>query len=148
MEDKLNGIFDYIGLKNKINSLPNGTDTFLSKAFSQNGVELSGGEGQKVAIARALYKDSSIMILDEPTAELDVKTESEIYEDFLTVSGNKTALFISHRLAVSRLVDKIVVLDKGKIIEYGSHTELIEQNGIYRKMYDLQSKPYILRNIQ
>ena len=148
MEDKLNGIFDYIGLKNKINSLPNGTDTFLSKAFSQNGVELSGGEGQKVAIARALYKDSSIMILDEPTAELDVKTESEIYEDFLTVSGNKTALFISHRLAVSRLVDKIVVLDKGKIIEYGSHTELIEQNGIYRKMYDLQSKPYILRDIQ
>ena len=148
MEDKLNSIIDYIGLKNKINSLPDGTDTFLSKAFSQNGVELSGGEGQKVAIARALYKDSSIMILDEPTAELDVKTESEIYEDFLTVSGNKTAIFISHRLAVSRLVDKIVVLDKGKIIEYGSHTELIEQNGIYRKMYDLQSKPYILRDIQ
>ena len=142
-EDKLNEIFDYIRLNEKIKSLPNGIDTFISKAFSKEGVELSGGEGQKISIARALYKDSPILILDEPTAELDVKTESDIYEDFLTVAKNKTAIFISHRLAISRLVDKIVVLDKGKIIESGTHKELMEQNGVYCKMYNLQSKPYI-----
>ncbi len=141
-KDKINSIFENIGLNDKINSLPEGENTYISKIFSDKGVELSGGEGQKIAISRALYKESPIMILDEPTAALDVKTESKMYEDFLKIAKSKTAIFISHRLAISKLVDNIIVLDNGKVAEHGNHRELMRKNGIYRKMYELQSKPY------
>ena len=136
-------IFGGLGMNNFIENLPDGLDTCLTKNFSQSGIELSGGEGQKLAIARAIYKNAPVLILDEPTASLDAKAESEIYEDFFNMSRNKTAIFISHRLAASTVADNIAVFADGKIAEYGSHGVLMKQNGLYAKMYRKQSKPYI-----
>lgn len=132
-----------LGLDGLVSSLPDGLNTCLSKNFSETGVELSGGEGQKLAIARAVYKDAPLLILDEPTASLDVRAESEIYEAFFRMSNDKTTIFISHRLTASTVADRIIVFDKGHIIESGSHNELLEKNGLYAEMYKKQSKPYV-----
>ena len=106
------------------------------------GIEPSGGEGQKLAIARAVYKDSPLVILDEPTASIDVRAESEIYENFFNLAKNKTTIFISHRLACSKSADNIAVFESGKIAEYGSHGELMARGELYSEMYKKQSEPY------
>ena len=134
---------DELGMKGTIEKFPLGLDTYISRVFSTDGIELSGGEGQKLAIVRAFYKNTPLLILDEPTASLDVKTECEIYEDFLKVSSSKTTVFISHRLAASTLADNIAVFSDGEIIEYGNHNALIKQNGIYADMFKKQSKSYL-----
>lgn len=131
-----------IGLGTLINRLPNGADTYLTRSFDSNGVELSGGEGQKLAIARAVYKNSPILILDEPTAALDPKAESEIYDSYFRIAAKKTTIFISHRLSSSTVADKIALFENGKIMEYGTHTELMKNDGEYARMFGIQKKAY------
>jgi ABC-type multidrug transport system fused ATPase/permease subunit len=141
--DKVRRVIHEVGLDRFTGELPNGLDTYISKQFDAGGVELSGGQGQKLAIARALYRNTPVLILDEPTASLDPKAESEIYENFFRAAREKTTIFISHRLAASTIADKIAVFCSGRIIEYGSHAALMEQNGVYAEMFRKQSSPYI-----
>ena len=107
-------------------------------------MELSGGQKQKTAIARALYKNSPIVILDEPTAALDPLAEAEIYEDFNKMVGGKTAIYISHRLSSCKFCDQIAVFSEGNIKEYGTHDQLMQiPDGIYKEMFTTQAKPYL-----
>lgn len=141
-EEEMQTLCTRFGFDSFVSSTPNGLQTHISKVFDPSGIELSGGERQKTAILRALYKDAPVLILDEPTASLDAKTESEIYSDFFRMTENKTAIFISHRLAVSSLADHIAVFDNGRLVEYGCHSDLIRENGIYAEMYKKQSSFY------
>lgn len=106
------------------------------------GIDISGGEAQRLAIARALYKDAPFVILDEPTAALDPIAEAEIYENFNEMILGKTAIYISHRMSSCKFCDRIVVLEKGMISEVGNHRELIENQGIYAKLYETQAQYY------
>ena len=142
--DKIGNILKELDLAEFISRLPNGLDTYVGRNFSNEGIDPSGGEGQKLAIAKAMYKDSPILILDEPTASLDALAESEIYEQFFKLSASQTTIFISHRLAVSTIADRIVVFDKGNIVECGTHNALMKNDGLYAKMYLKQSKPYAI----
>ncbi len=117
-------------------------DTFLTKVILKSGVELSGGQQQRLLLARALYKDGPILVLDEPTAALDPIAESQVYEQYQKYTENKTAVFISHRLASTRFSDRIVMIEQGKIVEMGTHSELMEKGGAYAKMYQVQSDYY------
>ena len=115
----------------------------INKQFDENGVELSGGEGQKLAIARALYKDAPMIILDEPTSALDPVAEYEMYRHFDNLVKGRTAIYISHRLSSTRFTDKIAVLSEGRLVEYGSHRELIgNKDGLYSKMFTIQAENY------
>ena len=130
------------GVLQKIKSLKQGGETILSKLFDEAGIELSGGQLQKIALCRAIYKDAPVIILDEPTASLSPLAEADLYKSFHNLVKNKTAIYISHRLSSSTISDKICVLQNGEVIEYGSHNELLKLNGEYTKMYQLQSKYY------
>lgn len=131
------------GLKEKIDLLPQGIDTQMTKIIDEEGTLFSGGQNQKLAIARALYKkDSKALILDEPTASLDALAEEKIYKELDDIVGDKTLIFISHRLASTSFCDKIALLDGGKIVEYGSHQELMAKDGLYKKMFATQGKYY------
>lgn len=127
------------GLGTKIDALPNGIHTKLNKKVHENGTELSGGEAQKLMLARALYKDAPLLILDEPTAALDPIAESRIYTEFNVMAKNKTSLFISHRLASTSFCDRIILLENGSITEEGTHQELIKANKTYKELFDIQS---------
>jgi len=127
------------GLGDKIDALPEGIHTKLNKKVHKNGTELSGGEEQKLMLARALYKDAPLLILDEPTAALDPIAESRIYTEFNAMSRDKTALFISHRLASTSFCDRIILLENGHISEEGTHRELTALNGKYKELFDIQS---------
>ncbi len=128
----------------RLQELPKGVDTCLYKDFDKEGIELSGGEAQKVALARALYKDAPFVILDEPTAALDPEAEQKVYEKFNEIAGDKTAIYISHRLSSCRLCDVIAVFDKGRIVQHGSHENLLEQTeGKYYKLWYAQAQYYI-----
>ena len=131
-----------LGLERFAENLPEGFDTYLTRQFSSSGVELSGGQEQKLAIARAIYKDTPLLILDEPTASLDPKAESEIYSDFNRMSRDRTTIFISHRLAAAAIVDRIALLDGGRIFEMGTHSELVALGGLYAMMYQSQEQLY------
>lgn len=135
-------LFSEVGLKNLIDRLLDGINTYITRNFNTQGIELSGGENQKLAIARAIYKNSPILILDEPTASLDPKSESEIYDDFFAASAQKTTIFISHRLASSTKANEILVFDHGEVIERGNHMELMTLNGKYAEMFNLQKESY------
>jgi ATP-binding cassette subfamily C protein len=130
------------GLLSKINTLENGMDTNVFRFMNQDGIELSGGENQKLLIARALYKDGHIAIFDEPTAALDPLAERQMYENLSKIFKDKTTIFISHRLASTQFCDCIYFLDKGEIIEMGSHQELLEKQGTYAKLFHIQSQYY------
>ncbi len=131
------------GLSERLDSLPSGLDTCLYREFDKRGVEISGGEAQKIAIARALYKDAPFLILDEPTAALDPIAEAGIYEKFDSISGDKTAIYISHRLSSCKFCDEIAVFDGGQVIQQGTHQELLEQiGGKYRTLWDAQAQYY------
>ena len=140
---KIENIAYDVGLKNLLDSASDGTNTYITKNFSKNGIEPSGGESQKIAIARAIYKNAPSLILDEPTASLDAKAEAEIYHNFFQMSGNKTTVFVSHRLAASTIADHIAVFVDGTIAEYGTHHTLMQKNGVYAEMYRKQSEGYI-----
>ncbi|MFY9613415.1 MAG: ABC transporter ATP-binding protein, partial [Tissierellaceae bacterium] len=133
---------DRVGLGQKIKNLPKGLDQMMLKVIEEDGVEFSGGESQKLVIARGLYKDANMVIMDEPTAALDALAEAEIYENFSELVKGKTALYISHRLASTKFCDKIILLDKEGIREYGSHDELIKKKGAYYEMFTIQGKYY------
>lgn len=142
-EDEITDICKLVGLEDKITALEKGIETIVFKSFDEGGIELSGGEQQKLAIARALYKNSPIVILDEPTAALDPIAEYDIYRQFDKLVGGKTAIYISHRLSSCRFCDKIAVFSEGTIKEYGHHDELVNLNdGIYAEMFQAQAQYY------
>ena len=141
-EDKVVTALKKAHIWERVQQLPRGMDTYLHKDF-EDGVEMSGGEMQKLAIARAFYKDAPVVILDEPTAALDPLAEQEIYRQFNDLALNKTALYISHRMSSSRFCDHVVVFDGGQIAEYGTHTELMKQDGLYAEMYRKQAQYYV-----
>ncbi|MGP4082542.1 ABC transporter ATP-binding protein [Pseudalkalibacillus sp. R45] len=122
-------------------SLPEGYDTFLGKEF-ENGYDLSQGQWQKIAIARAYLRNAEVMVLDEPTASLDPKSEVEIYKQFQDMSYGRMVLLISHRLGVAKLADRIIVLDNGKVVEQGTHSELMKEKGRYFDMLGIQAQWY------
>ena len=130
------------GFQKTLLELPNKEDTYLVKSTRTEAVDLSGGQQQRLMLARVLYKDAPVLILDEPTAALDPIAESEIYEHYNEMTKNKTSIFISHRLASTRFCDRIILLDDGKIIEEGSHDELMKFGGQYKQMFDVQSQYY------
>lgn len=130
------------GAMEVIQKQPNGLSEIVG-TFSSSGNNLSGGQWQKIALTRALYrKDSKIVILDEPTASLDPLAEAKLYQDFLDLTGDKTTILISHRLGIATVVDRILVFDKGEIVEDGKHRELLNKGGVYAKLYRAQAKWY------
>lgn len=131
-----------IDLDGFVESLPKGLETYLGKEFDNSGVQLSGGQAQKVAMARALYKDAPVMILDEPTAALDPVAEFEIYQKFDEIVQDRTAFYISHRLSSSRFSDEILVFDEGEIVQQGSHDELVGVPGKYQDLWSAQAQYY------
>ena len=124
-----------------IDQLPNGYETILSRQF-EGGTELSGGQWQKIALARALTRGSQLLILDEPTAALDVRSEHDLYARFQELTKQKTTVLISHRMSTVRMAERILVLDGGKVIEEGTHEELMKHNGLYARLYSLQAEHY------
>ncbi len=139
----LNEIFEKVGLTEKVKTLEKGADTYVFKHYDKDGIEPSGGEQQKLAIGRALYKNSPVVILDEPTAALDPVAEYEIYKKFEELVGGKTAVYISHRLSSCKFCDKIAVFSEGIISEYGTHANLVNQeDGLYAKMFAAQAQYY------
>ena len=141
-EDKLNTLCDYSGLKNLVDKLPKGYGSMPSKYIDPEGFEPSGGEGQRIAIARALYRGSPVYILDEPTAALDPIQEYEIYTQFNTMTSGHTAVFVTHRMSAVKLSDVIAVFADGHVAEYGTHAELYAKGGIYTEMFDKQAHFY------
>lgn len=130
------------GFGERLQSLENGLDTYLYKDYDDKGVNVSGGEGQKIAIARSLCKDAPFIILDEPTAALDPVAESEIYSKFNDIAGDKTAIYISHRLSSCKFCDEIAVFDKGAVVEFGSHHALLAKGGKYHELWHAQAQYY------
>ena len=131
------------GLMERINRFKNGLETELTTEFSKDGVNLSGGESQKLAIARVFYKDAGLMILDEPSSALDPIAEYQLNHAMLGATKDKTVIFISHRLSTTRIADRIIMLENGQIVEQGSHDELLAQNGKYAQMWKVQAGAYI-----
>jgi ATP-binding cassette subfamily B protein len=124
-----------------IKKLPNGYDQMLGRRF-ETGVDLSGGEWQKVALARAYLRDAQILVLDEPTAALDARSEHEVFERFAELTKGKMALLISHRFSTVKMADRIIVLEKGVIAEQGRHEQLMAHGGRYAEMFELQASSY------
>ena len=124
-----------------VQKLPGKYEQALGKRFNE-GIELSGGEWQKIALARAYMKDAQLLILDEPTAALDARAEFEVFQRFSELTKGKTAVLISHRFSTVRMADRILVLDKGELLEAGSHEELLQKNGRYAELFQLQAKGY------
>lgn len=141
-EDRIERVVALVGLDEKIASLEKGIETPLVKHITENGTEFSGGEVQKLLLARAIYKDSPILILDEPTAAMDPIAEQNVYLKYNELSKDKTAFFISHRLSSTRFCDRIILIDGGGIREVGTHDELMDKGGLYHEMYMIQSKYY------
>lgn len=136
------------GFEQRLASMPKGTETFLYKDFDTEGVEISGGEAQKLALARALYKDAPFIILDEPTAALDPLSEYEVYSKFNEIAGDKTAIYISHRLASCRFCDKIAVFHAGEIVQKGAHEELLADcEGKYYELWNAQAQYYTTQEL-
>ncbi|MBE6555991.1 MAG: ABC transporter ATP-binding protein [Ruminococcaceae bacterium] len=131
------------GASEFIERLPDGYDTQLMRYFDRNGIELSGGQWQKLSVARAFYSNADIIILDEPTASLDPIAEQEVFRRFDELRGDKTTVFVSHRLSSATIASKIVVLDNGRVAEEGTHRELMEKNGKYAKLFRTQAERYL-----
>lgn len=140
--EKAKECLDLMGLKDKIEQLPNKYDSIASKIIDKDGIDLSGGQKQKIAIARALYKKANVVILDEPTAALDPLSELQIYQSFDKLSKDKTSIYISHRLSSTVFCDHIALFTKDGLIEYGTHKELMDKKGEYYKMFEMQGKYY------
>lgn len=146
---KVMDCLEKVGLGERVAGLKNGVNSYIGGLYSNEGVNLSGGEMQKIAIARALYKDSPIVILDEPTASLDPFAESEIYSHFDNMIARKTAIYISHRLSSCRFCDSIAVFDNGRLVQYGSHDALVkDENGTYATLWNAQAQYYVEPKMQ
>ena len=132
------------GFGERLRSLPDGLQTCLYRDLSENGVEISGGEEQKIALARALYRGSPIIVLDEPTAALDPIAEEQVYTGFSSMTGNRTAVYISHRLSSCQFCDEITVFDRGRIVQQGTHQELMrDPKGKYYELWNAQAQYYV-----
>lgn len=142
-DGNLGNIYEISGIADWVNGMSEKGNTLISKDFDENGVEPSGGQAQKIAIARAIYRDAPVIILDEPTAALDPVAEYEIYNRFNDLINNKTAVYISHRLSSCRFCDKIIVIGDHTIKEMGTHDELIKKKGIYEEMFRTQAQWYV-----
>ncbi len=141
-ENRIMTALDKVGLGEKARNLSKGIHQMMLKVIEEDGLEFSGGENQKLAISRALYKDANMVIMDEPTAALDALAEAEIYENFSELVSGKTAVYISHRLASTKFCDRIALFDKNGLKEYGNHNELLAKKGAYYEMFTIQGKYY------
>lgn len=142
-ESRVQDCLNRVGLGEKISGLPKGIHTNIGRDYENDGVDFSGGEQQKIALARALYKDAPFMILDEPTAALDPIAEAEIYARFNDIASDKTSVFISHRLSSCKFCDEIAVFHKGQLVQLGSHDELVaNENGKYHELWNAQAQYY------
>lgn len=140
--DRIRAALSQAGILEKIEELPMGIDTPLYKNFDKDGAELSGGEMQKIAIARALYKDAAVAVLDEPTAALDPYSEYQVFSQFEKMAQGKTTIYISHRLSSCRFCDAVAVFDNGALVEYGSHEQLVRDGKLYARMWEAQAQYY------
>lgn len=131
------------GLSEKLDTLPNGIQTQMLKVIYDDGIDLSGGEKQKLALARALYKNAPVVVLDEPTSALDALAEAKLYEDFDKMIGGKTAIYISHRLSSTRFCSAVAMFADGEMKEYGTHDELLAKNGAYAELFRVQAQYYL-----
>lgn len=144
VEKEVEEALDNSGFGKRIDSLPKGLYTSITTEFDEEGVDLSGGESQKIAIARAFYKKADILIMDEPSSALDPLAEYNLNISMQKVAANKTVFYISHRLSTTRDADRIIMLEHGRIIEEGTHEQLLMLNGKYAKMWHLQAGKYIM----
>lgn len=141
--DRFYACLENANIKDRAERLADKENTYLYKDLDETGVEISGGEAQKLALARALYKDAPVVILDEPTAALDPIAENEIYSRFNSFVQNKTAIYISHRLSSCAFCDKIAVFDNARLVEHGTHRELLGAGGKYSELWNAQARYYI-----
>lgn len=141
-KEKLFAAFEKAGISNKINGLPNKEKSYMIKDVYKDAVDFSGGEKQKLLLAKAIYKNAPVLILDEPTAALDPIAENELYLKYNEITSNKISFFISHRLSSTRFCDRILFIKGGKIAESGTHEELMALKGLYYRMYQIQSYYY------
>lgn len=137
-------VAEMVGLSQKIAKLPDGIDSILSKDYEEGGIALSGGEEQKLALGRMLNKNSSLFILDEPTAAMDPYAEAEFYETFHKMIRGKTTIYISHRMSASVFSDKILVLENGKVADFDTHDNLLKKQGRYQELFQIQAENYVL----
>lgn len=143
--DKVYKLIDEVGMKEKIDSLKNGIESRFGKEYDEEGIEMSGGQGQKIAIARALYKPAEMIILDEPASALDPIAEAEIYEKFNSLVEDKTAIYISHRMSSSKFCDKILIINGGTVTDYDTHDNLMKKTeSLYYKLFMAQAENYKL----
>ncbi|MBR4866366.1 MAG: ATP-binding cassette domain-containing protein, partial [Clostridia bacterium] len=140
--DRVRDCVEKAGLREKVESLKDGYETKLNREVFEDAILLSGGEMQRLMLARALYKDAPFIILDEPTAALDPIAESELYQKYHEMTGGKSSVYISHRLASTRFCDRIILIADGGIAEEGTHDELMELGGDYARLYEVQSRYY------
>lgn len=144
-ENRVNYLIDEVGMREKIDTLPEGIHSRFGKEYDEDGVELSGGQGQKIAIARALYKKASMVILDEPASALDPIAEAEIYEKFNSLVEDKTAIYISHRMSSSVFCDRILIIDGGTVSDFNTHENLMKKtDSLYYKLFTSQAENYKL----
>lgn len=141
-EEEISQIIREFGLENKIRALPDGMDTQLTRELSEDGVLLSGGQSQALAICRIYLTDHDIFILDEPTSALDPMAEAKFFENIKNIAAEKTVLFISHRLSSAKIADRIYMMEDGEIVEYGTHAQLMELDQKYAEMFEIQSQYY------
>ncbi len=141
--EKLRGALRKANVNDRVERLANGLETSITKEFDDNGVDFSGGERQKIAIARAIYRNSKIFILDEPNSSMDPLSEQNFYENFNSITENKTTVYISHRLASAKYCDRIAVFAGGELAEYGTHDVLIAKGGIYADLFHKQASGYV-----
>lgn len=141
-EEEISQIIREFGLENKIRARPDGMDTQLTRELSEDGVLLSGGQSQALAICRIYLTDHDIFILDEPTSALDPMAEAKFFENIKNIAAEKTVLFISHRLSSAKIADRIYMMEDGEIVEYGTHAQLMELDQKYAEMFEIQSQYY------
>ena len=141
-EEKIWDCLRKAGIQERVQQMPHQLDTNLYK-YDEDGSNISGGEAQKIAIARALYKDAPFVILDEPTAALDPESEYEIFSTFDRLVQGKGSIFISHRMGSCRFCQEIFVLDQGKMVQCGSHEDLIQEDGLYQELFSAQADCYV-----
>ncbi len=143
LRDKARQCLADAGLAEKIAELPKDVDTEILKIIHDDGIDLSGGEKQKLVLARALYKNAPVVVLDEPTAALDALAEAKLYQDFDRLIGDKTAVYISHRLSSTQFCAHVAMFEDGRLLEYGTHEDLLERGGAYADMFRIQAQYYL-----
>lgn len=141
-EARLQQALKEAGLSDLVASLPQGVESLMVPHVNPGGISLSGGQNQRLMLARALYKGGNLLILDEPTSALDPLAEAELYRDYHRFTTNKTAIFISHRLSSTQFCDRVLFLQEGRLVQDGSHAELMAEGGPYRELFEVQARYY------